>query len=224
MKDPERTALLLVDLQKYYLLPDSDFARFSALENPKALSYIRKRANTVALPAAEFLLNSFRELSLPIFFLRLCGVEPDRGDLHHLFREAHETGEKLGFPNVYPLADDPAAAIVDELRPRPDEFIFDKTAFSGFTHGDLEERLKEKNIQNLVFAGLATSQCVNTTARDASDRGFVVYQIEDGMADYSEEMHLSALYSSSAVCGGLIFQAMDFIQLIRAALGNDEKN
>jgi nicotinamidase-related amidase len=64
-----------------------------------------------------------------------------------------------------------------------------------------------------VFTGLSTSQCVETTARDASERGYHIVHIEDAQADYDELSHASSLYSSQGVCGGFIMTAEEYIRL-----------
>jgi len=57
------------------------------------------------------------------------------------------------------------------------------------------------------MTGLATSQCVETTARDASEKGYIVVHVENAQADYSLESHDASLYSSRGVCGGHIVDA-----------------
>lgn len=195
-------ALIVVDVQNYYLLPESDFQRFHASLHPDSLDYIGERCRATVLPNIARLLDEFRAKGLPVFFLRLCGVAADRSDLHPFFREAWSAGVAAGFPDVYPLAGSHMADVVTAIQPAPGEVIFDKTTFSAFTAGDFADHLHAAAARTLVFAGLATSQCVDTTARDASDRGFAVLHVPDAQADYSEEMHHAALYSSQGVCGG----------------------
>ena len=64
----------------------------------------------------------------------------------------------------------------------------------------------------LVFVGLATSQCVDTTARDAADRGYTVIHIEDGQADYNEMFHNASLFASRGVCGGLLYETDEYLE------------
>ena len=59
---------------------------------------------------------------------------------------------------------------------------------------------------------MSTSQCVETTARDASDRGYHVIHIEDAQADYDEVSHTHSLCSSQGVCGGYIVNTEDVIR------------
>ncbi len=206
-----RTCLMIVDMQRYYLDNQSDFYRYFESRSPGCMSYINKRCNEVVIPNIVRLVAFFREHQSPIFYLRLCGTDPDRNDLHRFFRESWLRGKKRGYPSVYPLAAEPMADVISEIAPSESDIVIDKTTFSPFSSTDIASILKNREIQKIVFTGLATSQCVETTARDASDRGHEVIQIEDAQADYTEEVHLSSLYSSQGVCGGAIHRTVDFI-------------
>jgi nicotinamidase-related amidase len=59
---------------------------------------------------------------------------------------------------------------------------------------------------------------VETTARDASERGFPVIHVEDAQADYSQDRHDASLYSSTMVCGGWIISSPDFLSFSRELL------
>ncbi len=207
----EKVGLVVVDVQNYYLRPASDFQRFHEERYPGSLRYIGDRCRELVLPNIARLLRAFRQARRPIYFLRLCGLRLDRGDLHPLFREAHTAAALKGFPDLYPLSSSPMADVVDEIRPLAGEAVLDKTTFSGFNSGRFEPTLKVAGLDTLIFTGLATSQCVDTTARDASDRGYRIIHIPDAQADYSAEMHHAALYASQGVCGGIFFDTLDFI-------------
>ena len=120
-------------------------------------------------------------------------------------------GEELGFKNIYPLINDTMSDIVDRIKPGKNDIIIPKKTYSAFTSSNIKSILKKMKIKELVFTGLATSQCVETTARDASDHGYEVILIEDAMADYDELTHNSSLFSSQGVCGSKIFSTEDFI-------------
>ena len=215
MPAPDSPALVIVDMQNYYLSEDSDFSRYSTRNDPDALDYIRNRAREVSVPVIEELRQVFRNNSWPVLYLRLCGRDPERQDLHRLFRETWERGRDAGFPAIYPLADEPDANILEALAPIPGEAVFTKTTFSGFNSGDFAAHLENLDVKTLVFTGLATSQCVDTTARDASDRGYGVFQIEDGLCDYTQDFHYAALFASQGVCGGNIMSGAEFLTLIQ---------
>lgn len=203
-------ALVVVDLQRYYLDPASSFRRWAESRSPEVLDYIEGRVRTTVLPSLSLLFATFRARKWPVVYLRLCGTRPDRSDLHRIFREAHTHAAREGYPDLYPLSGDPLADILPEAAPRPGDTVFDKTTFSGFASGGLSGWLFARGIRVLVLAGLATSQCVDTTARDGSDQGYGIIHIEDAQADYSPDEHYAALFASRGVCGGTVLRAKEF--------------
>ncbi len=208
-----RPVLVVVDLQRYYLEPGGDFRRFTEIYHPDAFAYIAGRCQDLVLPNVARLLDHFRRASWPVLFLRLCGRCPDRSDLHRFFRRSHLRAARAGYPGFYPLSHEPLAEVHPAIAPAPAEFVFDKVTFSGFTSSPLQQALEDLEAEVLVFCGLATSQCVDTTARDASERGFEVVHVEDAQADYDEVMHRASLVASRAVCGGCIVSTR---QVLRA--------
>jgi nicotinamidase-related amidase len=207
MERTVKAALLVVDLQRYYLESQSSFYAYSSSQWPGSMDYISERYEHSLVPGIGLLKETFRRLSWPVVYLRLCGVEDDRSDLHRFFMDFHVKAEKAGYAGAYPLADEPMAAIAPAVAPEAGDEIVRKTGFSGFTNGALDLLLRSKGVGSLVMAGLATSQCVDTTARDGSDRGYSIAFAEDCLADYSADFHESALYASIGVCGGHIHTA-----------------
>ena len=212
MKNP---ALIIVDMQKYYLDSNSAYSEYFDHLYPGSLSYIRERSYNMVIPNILKLKNCFKSLNLPVIYLRLCGKKPDRSDLHRFFKQTYDDGLSKGFAGVYPVETDVSADIVDELKPDHNDIIINKTTFGAFSSSEIETVLKSINVNTLVFTGLATSQCVETSARDASDRGFDVFHIHDAQADYSEIEHNASLYSSRTVCGGSIYDTDSFIIFLK---------
>lgn len=205
-------ALLVVDLQRYYIDPLASFRAWTEFHAPGALAYIEDRIRGFVIPAVSRLRAEFGRRGWPTAYLRLCGTEEDRSDLHWLFRQAHRKAAAEGFRDLYPLSSDPLAAVLPEAAPGPGDAVFDKTTFSGFASGGLASWLRETAPGAIVFAGLATSQCVDTTARDASDRGFGIVHIEDAQADYGADEHYASLFASRGVCGGVILSSEEFCE------------
>ncbi|MBU0928766.1 MAG: cysteine hydrolase [Spirochaetes bacterium] len=195
-------ALVVVDLQRYYLEAASPFYSFTELSWPGSMSYIGERVRSSVFPAVTRLKAAFDALGWPTVYLRLCSGRPDRSDLHRFFRTFWSAAEAAGYADAYPLSDDPWADVPDEVAPGPADIVIDKASFSGFSSPELEKALRERGVGTVVMAGLATSQCVDTTARDASERGFIVVHAEDAQADYSDDEHEASLFASRGVCGG----------------------
>lgn len=210
-----KLALMIVDMQRYYLEEESDYCQYFSSLYPGSLVYIRNRCEKTVIPNIQRLKFYFSKEGFPVIYLRLCGKDNNREDLHRFFRESWLQGLEHGYDSVYPLEDDPMSNIVDELKPSAGDTIIHKTTFSPFSFTSIEETLRSLDVDTLVFTGLATSQCVETTARDASDRGYRVVHIHDAQADYDQNTHEASLLSSRGVCGGFIENTEDFISLIK---------
>ena len=206
--------LVIVDMQRYYLDPKSDFSRFHESRDLGGTHYIQDRAKKTVIPNIQSLLTGWRANMWPVFYLRLCGIAEDRSDLHRFFRSVSKVGGLSGFPGMYPIASDPMSDVTPEIAPEVGDGVFTKTTFSGFSSGHFAEGLIDSGVKDLVFTGLATSQCVETTARDASDRGYRIIQVEDAQADYSESTHRMSLLSSRGVCGGVIVDTESLLDKI----------
>ena len=101
--------LLVVDMQRYYLDEDSGFAQYHHHSEPGCLDYISQRCTQVVTPNILRLCEATRQLDRPVIYLRLCGQNDDRSDLHHTFQQAHHRGATAGFQNIYPIESDPFA-------------------------------------------------------------------------------------------------------------------
>jgi nicotinamidase-related amidase len=200
-------ALLIVDVQRYYLEKESSFCAYSEQRWPGSTGYLQSRVRTTVIPAILSLRKAFDAESWPVVYLRLCGTRQDRSDLHRFFRKFHEDAEEAGYMNCYPLASEPWAEVAAEIKPSANHLVLDKTGFSGFSNPELQEFLATAEVGLLVMTGLATSQCVDTTARDGSDKGYSIVQVHDAQADYRDEVHQAALYASCGVCGANITSA-----------------
>lgn len=205
------TALFVIDMQKYYLSPDAPFHQYYAQKYEGSMDYITEVSKLHVIPNIRKLISFFRDKGMPVYYLRLCGTDPERKDLHRYFRTAYLEARDDGVENLYPLCDDHYADVIDEIKPGPDDRIFTKTTFSPFNSTSIYDTLKEDRIETIVFTGLATSQCVETTARDASDKGFSAILIDDAQVDYSEESHYASLFSSQPVLGGWVYNTDQFI-------------
>jgi nicotinamidase-related amidase len=217
--DLKACALVVVDLQRYYVERGSTFSLYSEARYPGVMDYIAKRCETTVLPNVGRLLEAFRGRGCAVIFLRLCGIAEDRSDLHPQFMELHNAGLSQGFADVYPLQSDPWSEVSPVIAPLKGEQVFCKTTYSAFTSSPIHEWLQASGIRRLTFTGLATSQCVETTARDAADRGYEVALVEDALADYEEITHRASLFASRAVCGGGLYETDGLLGWLEAVAG-----
>jgi ureidoacrylate peracid hydrolase len=73
--------------------------------------------------------------------------------------------------------------VIPELAPQPGDVVIYKHRFSGFYETELDEALKSRRIENLIFTGCTTSVCVESTLRDAMYRGYRCILLEDCTAE-----------------------------------------
>ena len=88
---------------------------------------------------------------------------------------------------------EPGNQILDELAPLPGEIVIDKPGKGAFYATGLGEMLAERGITHLVFAGVTTEVCVQTTMREANDRGYECLLIEDATESYFPEFKTATL-------------------------------
>ncbi|MBN2062505.1 MAG: cysteine hydrolase [Deltaproteobacteria bacterium] len=96
------------------------------------------------------------------------------------------------------------AEIIDELRPLEDEIIVVNASMSGFIYSDLELLLRNRGINTIVLTGLATNWVIESTARDAFNRGYSVITLSDCCNSPSKEAHNYCLTKTLPVLGSVI--------------------
>jgi biuret amidohydrolase len=79
--------------------------------------------------------------------------------------------------------------IIPELYPEPGEPVVDKPGKGAFYATDLQEMLKHRDVKQLVVTGVTTEVCVNTTVREANDRGYECLVLSDCCGSYFPEFH-----------------------------------
>lgn len=169
------------------------------------------------------LLKAARDAGLFIIHTRE-GHRPDLSDLHafKLLRPgAPESTKVIGKDGPLGRAlirGEVGHDIIESLYPKTGEPIIDKPGKGAFYATDLECILKTKGIQTLFVCGVTTEVCVNTTVREANDRGFHCVVVSDCCASYIDEFHDAAL---KMVCAqGGIFGSVTDCATIVSALGS----
>lgn len=177
---PERTALLIVDMQ-------TDFASSEGAAGRWGLDL-----STVppALTAAERLAEAARTAKIPVVFSGLFTTpETDSSAWNERMRRR---GDDPSVDAALCRADEAGSAFVGP-QPQPGELIIRKVRYSAFWDTDLDARLKTLGVDTLVIAGLTTECCVDGTARDAFNLDYHVFVAADACAAYEPDLHAGAL-------------------------------
>ena len=183
--DPAHTALIVIDMQRDFIEPGGFGA---TLGNDVTL--LKKIVPTVAR-----LIETFRSAGLPIIHTRECH-RPDLSDLPPAKHRRGKPSMRIGDPGPMGrilIAGEPSADIVSELTAAPGEIVLDKPGKGAFYATPLGEILAERKITHLVFAGVTTEVCVQTTMREANDRGFDCLLAEDATESYFPEFKKAAI-------------------------------
>lgn len=183
--DPARAALIVIDMQRDFLEPGGFGA---ALGNDVSLVQ-------AIVPTVRALLEAARDAGLTVIHTRECH-RPDLSDCPPAKRDRGNPALRIGDPGPMGrilIAGEPGAEIVPELAALPGEPVIDKPGKGAFHATGLGDLLAEGGITQLIFAGVTTEVCVQTTMREANDRGFDCLLAEDATASYFPEFRRATL-------------------------------
>jgi nicotinamidase-related amidase len=183
--DLETAALVIIDMQRDFLEPGGFGA---ALGND--VSHLR-----AAVAPCAAVLAAARRLGLLVIHTRE-GHRPDLSDAPPHKVERGDPSKRIGAPGPMGrilVRGEPGHDIIPELYPLPDEPVIDKPGKGAFYQTDLELMLHNRGIDTLFVAGVTTEVCVNTTVREANDRGFRCIVLSNCCASYFPEFHAAGL-------------------------------
>ena len=178
-------ALIIIDMQRDFVEPGG-FGE--TLGND--VSLLRR-----IIPKTAELLEGFRALGLPIIHTRECH-KADLSDLPDAKRDRGNPSLRIGDKGPMGrilVAGEPGADIIPELYPMTGEIVIDKPGKGAFYQTEFQNILQRSHIQQLVFAGVTTEVCVQTSMREANDRGYDCILASDATESYFPEFKKSAI-------------------------------
>src|ERR1700742_1950236 len=113
--------------------------------------------------------------------------------------------------------------IIPELYPLDSEVVIDKPGKGAVYAPELTDVLEKYGIENLLVCGVTTEVCVNTTVREANDRGYRCVVISDGCASYFPEFHEMGLKMIKAQ-GGIFGWVSDSAAVLKAMQAETSSN
>jgi biuret amidohydrolase len=182
--DPACAALVLIDFQRDFLV-ERGFGELLGND----VSLLR-----TTIEPARAVLAAARAAGLLVIHTR----EGHRPDLSDCPPAKLTRGGKTFIGTKGPMGrilvrGEPGHDIIPELSPIDGEPIIDKPGKGAFYATDLELILRDRNIKTLLFCGVTTEVCVNTTMREANDRGYECVVLEDCVGSYFPAFHIAAL-------------------------------
>ena len=107
------------------------------------------------------------------------------------------------------------AEVIDQLKPMAEDIIIYNYSSSAFAYTELDLILRNKGITDLVLTGLVTNWVVESTARDATNRGYNIYTLSDCCQGVNEEMHKWSLVNILSAIGSVIDSKSFIASLLR---------
>jgi nicotinamidase-related amidase len=174
--EPQHTALVIIDMQRDFIEPGG---------------FGESLGNDVSLlagivPTVAELLALARRAGLLVVHTRESHA-PDLSDCPPAKRLRGAPQMRIGDPGPMGrilVRGEPGNAIIDALAPVDGELVIDKPGKGAFYATQLGEALSVRGITHLLFAGVTTEVCVQTSMREANDRGYECLLIEDATASY----------------------------------------
>jgi nicotinamidase-related amidase len=199
--DWTRAALLVVDMQNYGCNPEVGLGPMLAERYPEIAAYYLPRLADTVIPTTRRLIEGFRAAGRTVVFTRHGALLPDGSDM--IARRRRRDEDALAGSAVPALWSKGTFEheIIAPLAPLAGELVIDKNTSSAFNSTGIDALLRNLDVRALVVAGMATDMCVETTARDAADRGYDVILVEDATATFFERHHRAALSGFARVFG-----------------------
>jgi nicotinamidase-related amidase len=201
------TALVIIDMQRDFMEPGG----FG-----ETLGNDVSRLATAVKPIAD-MLGKAREMGMLVIHTRE-GHLPDLSDAPPAKVERGAPSLRIGDPGPMGrilIRGEPGHDIIPELYPLDSEIVIDKPGKGAFYATELSDVLQKYGIENLLVCGVTTEVCVNTTVREANDRGYRCVVISDGCASYYPEFHDMGLKMIKAQ-GGIFGWVADSAAVLKA--------
>ncbi len=179
--DLSRAALVMIDMQYATGSRQGALARKLQAEGSRVGDYRFARIEQQVLPNTLRLRTHFSQLGRPVLHVTIGAAHADALDaplhMRRLFTE---------FQNFVGSREH---EILDELKPLPGEHVLRKTTIGAFASTNIDSLLRALGCEQLYLTGVSTNMCVETTAREAADRGYGVTLVEDACGTTHEDLH-----------------------------------
>ncbi len=171
---PDESAFLIIDVQNYCAHPDGTEVR--------SLPLAKRAERDFFLAALKPAVKNMARLQR---CCRAAGIEVLFCVIENLTHDGRDRGLDYKITGFHVPKGSWDAQVLADIAPVGDEIVISKTASSVFNATNIDYVLRALGIKQLVIAGVATDQCVESAIRDACDLGYLVTMVTDGCATYS---------------------------------------
>ncbi|MEM9146220.1 MAG: cysteine hydrolase [Pseudomonadota bacterium] len=190
---PARAALVIIDMQYATAHREGPLAARMVAEGEGTTDWRFQRIHGQVIPNLQRLSGAMRVAGGRVLHVTIGAGLPDFSDAApHMRAFFQALGNHAGAP---------AHRIVDELAPEPGDPVVRKTTMGAFASTGIDALLRGLGVEHLIMGGVSTNMCVDTTAREAADRGYAVTLVEDACAATHADLHEAALRSFARFFG-----------------------
>lgn len=191
--DPKRSALVIIDMQYATGHPEGPLALKMQKEGNNVTEWRFARIKDLVIPNTQKLISAMRKAGGRVIYITIGADLPDCSDAPVHMRSF--------FKSVNNYKGNHAHDIINELAPQPGDPVVRKTSIGAFASTGIDHLLRSLGCEHLFFTGVSTNMCVETTAREAADRGYAVTIVEDACATTHKELHEGTIKNFSRFFG-----------------------
>ncbi len=199
--DARTTALLVIDMQRYFVSPHYPLMQTFEKLAPGVTAGYCERVHSQVIPSINRLQSCFRALQAPLIYTAIGSCLRDGQDLNQMWKDLDRLSIQVLGKRMFPTVGEESWRVDDSVAPLPGELVVNKTSSGTLNSTMLDQTLRNMGVKSLVVCGVTTDVCVETTARDAADRGFQVVIAEDACTAFSSDLHRAALQAFSLAFG-----------------------
>jgi len=188
---PQQSALLFIDVQNFAAKRNgAEFKEMAPDEFEKKCGWYFQQLETRVIPNMQRLQSAARKAKIEVMYTTIESLTLDGRDRSLDYKITGFHVPKGSWDGK----------MIDELAPAGDEIWLPKTSSSVFVSTHIDYILRNLGVKQLILSGIVTDQCVESAIRDACDLGYLVTQVTDACATYTQERHDFSLRAIKGYC------------------------
>ena len=188
---PDCAALLFIDVQNFSCHRDgAEWTTMTAAERDEKMEPFLNAMSESVLPRMQTLQSACRDAGSEVMYTTIESLTKDGRD--------RSLDYKITGFNVPKGSWD--GRVVDEIAPGDDEIVLPKSSSSVFVSTHIDYILRNLGVKQLILSGVLTDQCVESAIRDACDLGYLVTQVTDACATFTDARQTASLRAIAGYC------------------------
>jgi len=188
---PQQAALLFIDVQNFAAKRNgAEFKEMAPAEFEKKCGWYFQQLESRVIPNMQRLQKAARAAKVEVMYTTIESLTLDGRDRSLDYKITGFHVPKGSWDGK----------VIDELAPQGDEIWLPKTSSSVFVSTHVDYILRNLGVKQLILSGIVTDQCVESAIRDACDLGYLVTQVTDACATYTQERHDFSLRAIKGYC------------------------